>query len=109
MKTHRFENALPLSGGRRKRQNNANSRVLYDNETGYEHADDTRDIIDLGRHFPGVVSSLDSLTGAGSVLSDSRFSRIRRNIADGYYNSPEFIEKLADTLIEKLRLAGGNK
>jgi len=34
-----------------------------------------------------------------------KIARIRRNIAEGYYNSPEFIEKLADTLIKKLRLA----
>lgn len=34
-----------------------------------------------------------------------KIARIRRNMAGGYYNSPEFIEKLADTLIKKLGFA----
>ena len=35
-----------------------------------------------------------------------RYPEIMKNINSGYYDSPEFIDKLADKLIEKLYLSG---
>jgi hypothetical protein len=79
----------------------------------YVHNTGNGNEIDLRRNSPGIVFGLDrvlgELSGSGSDSRDSRLSKIRQNITAGYYNSPEFIEKLADTLIEKLRLAGDGK
>ena len=54
--------------------------------------------------FPEI--SLDMDLDQEHNSHEIKIARIRRNIAEGYYNSPEFIEKLADTLIKKLRLTG---
>jgi hypothetical protein len=79
----------------------------------YVYAAGNGNDIDLRRKSPrsvfGPDRALGELSGSGGDSRDSRLSKIRRNIADGYYNSPEFIEKLADTLINKLGLAGDGK
>lgn len=76
-----------------------------------EYIADIEDILNRGRTSPRVSGNFDMISSADSerIPGDSRLSRIRRNIAGGYYNSPEFIEKLADTLIEKLYLKEGGK
>lgn len=76
---------------------------------------DNADIGDSGesaRKLPDNTCRLNIISGAvsgpGGVSSESRIAAVRRKIADGYYDSPEFIEKLADTLINKLYLAAEN-
>jgi hypothetical protein len=60
-----------------------------------------------------AIYSPESVSGSvKNPINPSRevkLSKIRQNIAEGYYDSPEFIERLADKLINKLYLAGDNE
>jgi hypothetical protein len=60
-----------------------------------------------------VTYSPESVSGSvKNPIDPSRevkLSKIRQNIAEGYYNSPEFIEKLADKLINKFYLTGDSE
>ena len=71
---------------------------------------DNKGSVEYGRQSRDAVYSVQNISRAKSEINDpsrdTRLAKVRQNIADGYYDSPEFIEKLADTLINKLYLKG---
>lgn len=57
-----------------------------------------------------AVYSLESVLGDNNDLTaiekNSNLANIRQKIADGYYDSPEFIDKLAEKLITVFNISG---
>lgn len=77
---------------------------------GFPQVGGINDSTEPGQQSPGGIYSVESISRATSetdyVSRRERIIKARQNIADGYYNSPEFIEKLAEILIEKFYLSG---
>jgi hypothetical protein len=114
MKVRRFKIEFPLPGDGRKGKNRSNSRFRGRNNAESGHPARLSEYLDSHRfdRFKSIDFGIDEINAVedracdkGRISRDSRLERIRRNIATGYYNSPEFIEKLADKLIKKLDLA----
>ena len=57
-----------------------------------------------------AIYSPESVSGTAKISHDAsheiKLSKVRQKIADGYYDTPEFIERLAEKLIEKFYLSG---
>ena len=63
-----------------------------------------------GRGIDEVTYNPDIVSGASRAIQEQsqegRIAGIRQKIAEGFYDSPEFIERLAELLIEEFYLAG---
>jgi len=74
------------------------------------HIADIKDSVELGKRSLDAVYTIKNIFGAATEMNDVsgnfKLTKVRQNIADGYYDSPEFVEKLAEKLIEKFYLSG---
>ncbi|UCC79414.1 MAG: hypothetical protein JSW64_14270 [Candidatus Zixiibacteriota bacterium] len=70
----------------------------------------TKDTVDPGNRSQDGLYSIEKISkpaaDSSTTSHKARLAKIRRNIADGYYNSPEFIERLAEILIDRFNLQG---
>lgn len=98
-----------LSPGKDIIELKANQVEIPGNDS-FPHIEGINDSAESRQRSSGGIYSVESITGMASekyyVSRGERIIKARQNIADGYYNSPEFIEKLAEKLVEKLYLSG---
>ncbi|UCE67824.1 MAG: hypothetical protein JSU85_07405 [Candidatus Zixiibacteriota bacterium] len=101
-------NSERIDSGKDRIELNTNRAVLKGAEDS-GRAPDIKDSIESGERAKDVIYSPESVSGAAKTAFDAsreiKFSKVRQKIADGYYDNPEFIERLAEKLIEKFYLS----